>query len=201
MVRRGNLQIKLFSFVNVTAVDKRQAHIWRTQLARTFAAAEIQNPTGPTSQYRTIATNKIVQEFLQTPVSQLLLKPMVEGRDDAFMKQSLARIVAQASDLGMQLSCHRAELIIYDTYASLAGHPDRFDFKFNSESVQGHSSMKLHGDPDGEERKSFRFDGRQSRIVIFPAVLAHGNDDADGYDEPARLWSKAIYWIEEKGTT
>ena len=107
-------------------------------------------------------------------------------------------MIAQASDLGMQLSCHRAELRVYDTITSLMRRPDRFTFKFNSESVQGHSSMKLHSDSDEEDRKSDRFDGEQSRIVLFPAVLAHGNDDAEEYDKPARFWSKATYWIEEK---
>lgn len=147
------------------------------------------------AQLRQPATQQMAQDFLDSAPARYLLRPLVQNTNADALNREVQYIFEAASDLGLRLSCNRAKVELFPNVYTVN---QRFPFRFGSEHVEGHLYHKLNYDTYGNDKRLTRFDERMAKILIFPIVGASGDEDGQGYNENYRIWSKGIYWMDER---
>ncbi|KAE9368266.1 hypothetical protein N431DRAFT_485842 [Stipitochalara longipes BDJ] len=175
-----NLMIR----VNVT-----EAHKWRCQMIRALSEQPrgMDNKTAPQSKFlsqKQAACAQLMDNFLFGP-ARFLLRDIHDPEEVKVRGQEMFNIWMLAGNLSTDLwtqlpytQCHYLQEL------------QSAKFHFNSPRVEAHRLYKLEdGDP--------RLNERDIAMVIYPAVLASGNVDGEGYDEE-RVLVKATVWLSRE---
>ncbi|QKX58878.1 uncharacterized protein TRUGW13939_06006 [Talaromyces rugulosus] len=179
--------LQLFNLYQaIMEADETEAHVWRSQLIRLFQtsekASQLDSPLGKAlhgSLSRMAA--QLREDFLQGPARYLLLTPSNERASQ--VRKMLEDIFYYAAQLALSLWTQRS-FLKYQTLRDLS----RF---FNGrENVGAHALHRL-------DEEDTRLDGKQVLVVIQPALLAFGNDEAEYYDQH-KVWAKAMVLIDER---
>jgi hypothetical protein len=176
-------------------VDEREAHIWRSQMIRLF------NPPSPsgnadTDANKNLASNKMLDRihrcssdlataFRAGPARYFIEEdiPLQEIKDERH--EVLEDIFRKACQIASRLWTQRTYLKC-EHFSNLSSQP----FSVKSQIMKAHSSHCLDGSDD------HRLDNTLVRVVIYPAVLAFGDHDAENFDT-GRVWAKALVLVEE----
>lgn len=93
----------------------------------------------------------------------------------------LTGLFERAGDLACQLHGQHVKISV------LSSHQEIGRFSVDSNIMEAHTIMDIeHDDHD--------WDGKPIDLVIFPGVLAYGNERGDDYDQ-FKVWSKAVVWM------
>jgi len=173
------------SIVNAT-----KAHQWRCQMIRTLSEQPrgMDSKTAPLFKFphqKHAACTQLTNNFLFGP-ARFLLRNLHDPEEVKVRDQEVFNIWMLAgtlsTDLWTQLpytQCHYLREL------------QSAKFHFNSPRVEAHRLYKLEdGDP--------RLNDRDIVMVIYPAMLASGNVDGEGYDEE-RVLVKATVWLSREG--
>lgn len=56
--------------------------------------------------------------------------------------------------------------------------------------------MKAHAVHRIDDPEDHRFDGKQIKVVVHPAVVAAGTHEAEHYDTHTQVWAPAVVWLD-----
>ncbi|KAK3117571.1 hypothetical protein LTR53_000896 [Teratosphaeriaceae sp. CCFEE 6253] len=176
------------NFELIEGVDRRQAHIWRSDTLRAL------NPDKHDTSEAAEKLRDLLQHGLRERCSQaatafeagaarFMIQPLEAPLKDSF-RNSLVALFEEAGGLAMRLWTQR-------TGIACRYKPDLANVQFAVDSpiMQAHALHKLD-DPDDR-----RLDGRPVKLTLHPAILRLGTHDGDSYDQSC-VWAKAVVWLE-----
>jgi hypothetical protein len=99
-------------------------------------------------------------------------------------EEDLDQIFVKAGRLSLKLSAQRPLLrVLY-----LTDLVDR-EFAVSSDIIEAHALHKL------DDPEDVSLDGKMTKILVHPAILAMGTHDADHYDRQ-QVWARAVAWLD-----
>jgi hypothetical protein len=184
MIQGDNNAFSLKTYIrtNSTLVNEAEAHTWRSQMLRLLSTAPISSTADPWLSGQIHAMSiRLTREFVAGPVQWLLRR----ARDDIELEKrdsDLQKLYHSAGELSLSLWTQRTEL-------KCQCLPDMPIFRENDIRLRAH---RLHQLDEGDRR----LDGRNILIVLQPAILAYGDENAENYEE-AKLWARATVVVDE----
>lgn len=176
--------------LKLSAVNATEAHQWRCQMIRALSEQPrgMDSKTAPQFKFlsqKHATCTQLMNNFLSGP-ARFLLRNLQDPEDVQVRGQEVFNIWMLAGNLSTDLwtqlpytQCHYLREL------------QSARFHFNSPRAEAHRLYRLE---DGDSR----LNERDVSMVIYPAVLAAGNVDGEGYDEE-RVLVKATVWLSCNG--
>jgi hypothetical protein len=95
-------------------------------------------------------------------------------------------IYRQAAELSFQLWTRRTTI-----RCVTLREMDRQNFAVDNPYMEPHPLVRY----DDHQDQLF---GRPISVVVHPIVKAFGTDEGDAYDQPGRVWAKAVVWLDSR---
>lgn len=127
------------------------------------------------------ATSELAVDFLNGPVQALLRAPRSEA-ELVKRNQELYALYHSAGALALSLWTQRA----FMKFHNLQGLRR---FRTGNPAMTAHPLQHLSEDDE-------RLDGKRVLLVVQPAVVSYGNEDAQNYDL-CKVWTKGVVLVDE----
>ncbi|KAK1139713.1 hypothetical protein N8T08_000521 [Aspergillus melleus] len=145
-----------------------QAHVWRSQTLRVLSAPpSAQNEESMLAQRVREVTSELAVEFLNGPVQALLRTPRTEA-ELVKRNQELYSVYHSAGALALSLWTQRAFMKFHNLHGLQR-------FRTGNPAMTAHPLQHLSEDDE-------RLDGKRVLLVVQPAVVAYGDEEAQNYD-------------------
>ncbi|PQE23298.1 hypothetical protein CJF30_00010804 [Rutstroemia sp. NJR-2017a BBW] len=174
-------------YINNLLIEKREAHIWRSQTLRLLRPpmGNIGEPVEKALCERTneqIASAALLQakNFLSGPARHII---QTDLNLECGLEERLIHIYKEAADIAYKLWTQRITI----KCSTLQDLPI-----FDPENV----CLELHSSVHVEEHKD-QLLGRPIEVVIYPLLQAYGNADAENYDA-GRVLTPAMVWLDSR---
>ncbi|KAF7593203.1 hypothetical protein BBP40_011833 [Aspergillus hancockii] len=163
------------------AVNKEEAHIWRSQTLRLLATSPPNSVhNAPLRGKVETVTSELALEFLGGPIRALLCQ-----HNDSWVtqrNQELYQLYHTAGELAISLWTQRSYVKCYNM-------EDLPVFRADHPVMSAHALHRQHENEPG-------LDGKNALIVVHPAIVAFGNEYAEHYDL-CKVWAKGIILVDE----
>jgi hypothetical protein len=125
----------------------------------------------------------LAQQFLDSPARWLLKSTVDQYRSE--QQESLLELIREAGKFSTNLWMQRT---VTECWGLL---------QLPSSPFSLHSPiMRLHESQRNREADN-TLDGLQVGMVVHPAIVAYGNENAENYSWQPRVWMKASVWVED----
>jgi hypothetical protein len=121
------------------------------------------------------------KQFVEGPARHLI-HDYTEGQ----FFQRVKSIYKQAAELSYQLWTRRTTI-----KCVALREMDRPKFAVDDPYIEPHASVRY------DDHQDQLFD-RPISVVVHPIVEAFGTDEGDAYDQPGRVWAKAVVWLDSR---
>lgn len=125
---------------------------------------------------------QLTENFLKGPARYLLLD--LSNENEPLTKNALEDIFSSAARLALSLWTQKSYLKCLDLR-------DFSLFSNGRDEIGAHALHHLDDDDDT------RLNGQQVLLIVQPALIAFGNDDAEHYEQH-KVWAKAMVLVDER---
>ncbi|KAH8702221.1 hypothetical protein BGW36DRAFT_372417 [Talaromyces proteolyticus] len=166
-------------------IDQTEAHIWRSQMLRLLQATDRASKsdiffTGRLQANISQMGVERAEKFLRGPARYLLGQ---SSGDDKSVQKALADIYCYAGQLALSLWTQRS-------YLECLNRQRITHFFAGREEMSAHRFHRL-------DEEDTRFDRQPILVIVQPALIAFGNDNAESYDQH-KVWAEAVVLVDER---
>ena len=126
-------------------------------------------------------TSELAVEFLNGPIQALLRTPRTEA-ELVKRNQELYSLYHSAGALALSLWTQRAFMKFHNLHGLQR-------FRTGNPAMTAHPLQHLSEDDE-------RLDGKRVLLVVQPAVVAYGDEEAQNYDM-CKVWAKGVVLVDE----
>ncbi|PLB43424.1 hypothetical protein P170DRAFT_431366 [Aspergillus steynii IBT 23096] len=163
-------------------VNPSEAHVWRSQTLRVLSAPpSTPNEESLLAQRVREVTSELAVDFLNGPVQALLRTPRTEA-ELVKRNQEVYSLYHSAGELALSLWTQRAFMKFHNLHGLKR-------FRTGNPAMTAHPLQHLSEDDE-------RLDGKRVLLVVQPAVVAYGDEEAQNYDM-CKVWAKGVVLVDE----
>jgi len=185
--RRNGSDVLASIYKRAEKYEPNSANKWRSDTIRLINPKNLESSDARSmSNITQEAVKNVAHDFaraLNQDLATARLRQMGGSTCEALLKE-LTQICVQAGRLSIVLWSQRPAIAIRHL-SELA----QKQFHVASKILQAHP-LHVLDDPDDHT-----LDGRLTKILVHPAVIALGNHEADQYDHE-EVWAKAVVWLD-----
>ncbi|KAA8647811.1 hypothetical protein EYZ11_010429 [Aspergillus tanneri] len=162
-------------------VNESEAHTWRSQMLRILSTPPPDSTESVLHQRMREVINELAVDFLNGPI-QALFRPPKENLEIVRRNQELYNLYHDAGELALSLWRQRAFMKFHNLHGLQI-------FRTGNPAMAAHPLQQL--DMDDE-----RLDGKRVLLVVQPAIVAYGDEDAQNYDM-CKVWAEGVVLVDE----
>ncbi|RAL15261.1 uncharacterized protein BO97DRAFT_306971, partial [Aspergillus homomorphus CBS 101889] len=176
----GAMKMKNLYDTMEQAVDKAEAHAWRSHMLRILSTDARPGMDRLSVEARN-RENMLISMFLESEGFVHLLRPTNNVNEIDGRYKELEALYQNASDLALSLWKMGTDMNYVD-------QSDTPKFDISNTMMSAHRLHKL-------DENDHRLDGMNVLLCVQPAIVAYGSENEEPYDQP-KVWARSVMLID-----